>query len=303
MLGVTAATVGLAPRAIGPVVRSRRVSDVNLRSAAHPAERIGAAPAASLQVKFKICELYRRILDSHPVEKGAAGPAPESPAEAVGSGGIALHKSIRTGGQGADAEVVVALLAVAAVEERLLAEGLEGQPAVAADLADRLQAAALLHADAASALPDGDGRAHEMARSHPTHPAVARIVDGNRHPAVVLVALAASLIFGRQSKVLDRHAAHKAGADAGLDISPAPTAVKRLRQRHIHFYRTLVGAQHAAVEMKVKVARLPGGQVIVGIEAQPVGTQSLDPLLSGRTGNQNIVTRLQAVTLGKRNTD
>ena len=121
---------------------------MDLRGTAHPAERVGAAPSASLKVEFEIGELDGRILDSDPVEERAAGPASECTAESVGVGGVALDERIRAGSGLSDAEVVVALLAIAAVEQRLLPAGDEREPAVASDFAYRLKRLALFDADA-----------------------------------------------------------------------------------------------------------------------------------------------------------
>ena len=100
-----------------------------------------------MEIEVEISELDGVVLDGHPVEEGAARPSSESSAETVGAGCIALQEGIGPCGVRPYGEVVVSLLAIAAVEEGLLPAGLEGNAPVSADFAHRFQAFAFLDGD------------------------------------------------------------------------------------------------------------------------------------------------------------
>ena len=221
-------------------------------------------------------------------------------AVAVRGSGVAEHEGVGTGGVLADGEIVVAFLGIAPDEEALLSQGLESHPAEAADLTHGLEVLAILDSDPAGGLPDGSEGAHEMAGLNPAHPAILGAVEGDGHPAVVLIHGIGLVVIGDDIEVLNTHMVDAAGPGEGADIAAAVLGVERHGHGDIHGDAAGVGGDHLALEDCVEVIARPEPMLIVGAHADIVRTEQVHPLLGLGTGHGDLVAHLEGMTGGER---
>ena len=117
----------------------------------------------------------------------AGGPAFEGAGGAEGVGGFVVEEDVGAGGEEASGEVVHARIAVAAVDEGLLAVDEEGLAAISAGFGDGGFAARVFDGDAARAMADEDGGADEVPRRDIAHPGVFDVIELDGDPRVVFI--------------------------------------------------------------------------------------------------------------------
>ena len=288
----------LPPAADGPVLSPRRLPAGDDGRRALPEDAVGRRPADALPVDLAVGQEQPAAVDRDVVVEDPRRPALDRPAEAVRRGRLALQEHVRPGRQGADREVVPAVVRPAALEQGHLAAGVVRVPTIAADLRDRPRRRAVLHGHPLAAFPDADGRSGEMRGGHLAHPGVLRRVEADRHPGMLLVVGVVAVELGFAAEVLHAHLADPARPCIRDDRRRTEGRIEGRGQGCVQRDRGAVDGGDDAVEAEVHLPRLPVqvGTFLAGGEA--VHAEGRDPGGGAGTPDEDRVAHAQPADVG-----